>query len=108
MGGGILEDVFKVRTNGNGFVRSWWDDILLLRDLEQLISEGRVKLVRDVARTSKYPLADLPSQAQQKWVQDTETGDVYEYVGPSERRGAMFRKIDFESLYPVAPGMRPI
>jgi hypothetical protein len=92
---GILEDVFNVRTNGNGFVRSWWDNILLLRDLEQLISEGRVKLIRDQLRTSKYLLPAHAGEAQRKWVQDTETGDIYEYFGPYERTWPSFRKLDF-------------
>ena len=107
---GVLEDVFNVRTNGDrvGSLRSAWDRILLLRDLERLVNEGRVKLLRDVPRTSKYLLPDDSSQAERKVVQDSETGVVYEYVGPYERGGCTFRKLDFESLSPIPPNNQPM
>jgi hypothetical protein len=106
--GGILEDVLNVRTNGNGQIRSSWDHILLLRDLEQLISERRVTLLRDVPQASKYLVPDLPNQVERKLVQDAETGEIYEYIAPWERGGATFRKVDVESRYPIQPDSRPM
>jgi hypothetical protein len=40
---GILEELSSVRTNGHrdGAIKSSWDEILLKRDLEKLIAEGR-------------------------------------------------------------------
>jgi hypothetical protein len=40
---GCLEDLFNVRTNGNGCIRSEWDDILLKQDLKRLLEQGQLK-----------------------------------------------------------------
>jgi hypothetical protein len=53
---GILEDLFNVRTNGNGFITSEWDDVLINRDLERLVTAGQVKEVpRVIKKESSSP-----------------------------------------------------
>ena len=39
---GPLDEIFRTRTNGNGYVQQEWDDILLKREISQLVAEGRV------------------------------------------------------------------
>ena len=88
---GVLTEVFNVRTHGNGCIRSRWDEILLLRDLDQLVTEGRVKLVRET-----YPLPGTPEHCATKWFQDSETGETYEYMEAWERGGARFDKLKLD------------
>jgi hypothetical protein len=101
---GILADLFDVRTNGNGFIRSQWDDILLKRDLERHITEGRVKEVPRVVKQQ----STLPDGLERKWFRDCETGDTYEYTGYGERSGPRFNKLSFDDLCKTAPNSRPV
>jgi hypothetical protein len=101
---GILEHLFNTRTNGNGEVRSQWDDVLLMRDLEQLIAEERVKVL-------KTPLEAKPgigAECAKKWFLDYANGDVYAHTEPWERGGARFEKCTLDDLYPVAPDQQPM
>jgi hypothetical protein len=102
--GGILEDLFNVRTNGNGFINSEWDDVLLKRDLERLITAGHVKEVPHVIKKESSSLFD----SKRKWYRDCETGDTYEYTPGWERGGPHFTKVSFDDLFMEAPNPRPI
>jgi hypothetical protein len=39
---GVLDELSRVRTNGNGYFQQGWDHLLLLRDLKTLLVEGRI------------------------------------------------------------------
>jgi hypothetical protein len=86
---GTLDEIFRVRTNGNGYVQQEWEHILLQRELSQLVAEGRV-------REEAYPLrknAKYPEQWVTRRFRDLETGGLYEYTGPWERGGPRFYKL---------------
>ncbi len=105
---GILEHVFGVRTQGNGWIRSPWDEILLLRDLEQLVVEGRAKIIRETPHIGQYSLPGEPEECATKWFQDSETGEIYEYREAWERRGPRFEKLNVDERYKPASKARPI
>ena len=42
---GTLDEISRVRTNGNGYIEQEWDNILLQREISQLVAEGRVREV---------------------------------------------------------------
>ena len=85
--GGDLEEIFRLRTNGNGYVQQEWDDILLKREILQLIGEGRVREV------PCKPSPTQPGGWGTRRFHDVETGDIYEYSGPWERGGPRFYKV---------------
>jgi len=85
---GVLEDLFSVRTNGNGYILSEWDLVLLKRDLERLMAEGHVcELPSPVVVRLEWP--DAPERRR---FRDPETGETYEYSGPWERGRPRFIK----------------
>jgi hypothetical protein len=86
---GVLDEIFRVRTNGNGYFQQGWDHLLLLRDLKTLSVEGRIEEVECPQRQSKYP-----PDYETKRFRDLETGDLYEYNGPGERASPRFRKVN--------------
>jgi hypothetical protein len=91
---GILEEVCDVRTDGTGGLRSDWDDVLLKRDLAQLIEDGRVREIpHRVNERSIY--AD---EREERWFLDCATGDTYQYTGHGEKSGCSFRKLTFDDL----------
>lgn len=75
---GVLEEIFNVRTNGNGYIETEWNDILLKRDLSRLIGEGRVQ--------------EFIVSSELKEYLDRETGETYEYRAAWERGGPRFNK----------------
>jgi hypothetical protein len=77
---GTLGEIFRVRTNGNGYIEQEWDNILLQREISQLVAEGRV---REVA---------CPASGTRRF-HDVETGDTYDYISPTERGLPRFYKI---------------
>jgi hypothetical protein len=86
---GALEEIFNVRTNGNGYIGQEWDDVLLKRDIAQLVVDGRVQEVPCPPReNSKYS-----PQWETKCFRDVETGETYEYAGPWERGRPRFYKV---------------
>jgi len=87
--GGVLEELFNVRTNGNGYIVSGWDHVLLKRALEQLMAEGSIQEM-------PTPMSDQrrwPGEPERKRFRDLETGETYEYSGPWERGGPRFKKL---------------
>jgi hypothetical protein len=75
---GVLEEIFNVRTNGNGYVETKWNDILLKKDLRRLIAEGRIREFIVSSEMTEY--------------QDRETGEIYEYHAAWERGCPRFNK----------------
>ena len=73
---GPLDEVFRTRTNGNGYVLQEWSDILLKREILQLIAEGRVR------EGPCEPSPTCPEGRGTRGFRDLETGDTYEYTGP--------------------------
>jgi hypothetical protein len=101
---GVLEDLFNVRTNGNGLIRSEWDDVLLKRDLERLVAGGQVKEVpRAVKEQSVWP-----DELEKKWLRDCETGETYEYTCAWEKSVPRFKKLSIDELGKAPPNPRPI
>jgi hypothetical protein len=87
---GVLEELFNMRTNGNGYVLSEWDDILIKRDLERLVAEGRV-------REMPFPISKQPlwtDSPERKRFRDIEAGEAYEYVNGWERGRPRFNKVN--------------
>src|SRR2546430_16053957 len=86
---GVLEDLFDVRTNGNGYVLSEWDLVLLKRDLERLMAEGKVRELPSpvVARP------ECPDAPERRRFRDLDTGETYEYSGPWEKGRPRFIKL---------------
>ena len=101
---GILEDLFNVRTNGNGFILSEWDDVLLQRDLERLVAEGQVKEVPRILTEESGQF----DPCERKWFRDCNTGDTYEYAGPWDRGGPRFNRLSFNDLCDTTPNPRPV
>ena len=81
---GVLEELFDVRTNGNGYILSEWDDVLLKRDLQRLMAERRVQ---------ELPSPVRPGWPERKRFQDIGTGETYEYSDSWERGGPRFNKL---------------
>ena len=84
---GPLEEIFRARTNGNGYVQQEWDDILLKREILQLLGEGRIH------EEACAPSPTYPEGWRTRRFRDLETGDTYEYTGPWERGGPRFYKV---------------
>ena len=84
---GPLDEIFRTRTNGNGHVQQEWDDILLRREISQLVAEGRV------AEEPCEPSPTYPRGWGTRRFRDLETDNTYEYTGPWERGGPRFRKV---------------
>jgi hypothetical protein len=86
---GVLDEVFRTRTNGNGYIEQEWDHIMLKRDLAQLLAEGGVEEV------------SCPPGKHQKWpdefvrrrFRDSQTSDIYEYTGPWDRGRPRFYRL---------------
>lgn len=95
---GILEDLFNTRTHGNGRLRSEWDDVLLKRDLERLIAEARVKVLKEVPRVGR-DVPSVPAECARKWFLDCATGDTYAYTEQWERGEPRFDKASSDDLY---------
>jgi hypothetical protein len=85
----VLEEIFSLRTKGNGYIEQEWDDVLLKRDIARLMADGRVREVPcSPSKSAKYS-----PQGETRCFRDLETGDTYEYVGPWERGGPRFYKL---------------
>ena len=84
---GPLDGIFRTRTNGNGYVQQEWNDILLKREILQLVAEGRVR------EEPCEPSPTFPEGWGTRRFRDLETGDTYEYTGPWERGGPRFYKV---------------
>ena len=83
---GPLDELFRVRTNGNGYVDQEWNDVLLNEILE-LLNQGRVR------EEPCEPSPTHPGGWGTRRFRDLESGEIYEYTGPWERGGPRFRKI---------------
>ena len=95
----VLEDLFNVRTNGNGYVLAEWEHVLLKRDLERLMAEGQVReLPSPVVARPGWP--DAPERRR---FRDLETGETYEYSGPWERGRPRFIKLIHNDLSKATP-----
>lgn len=88
---GFLEDVVNVRTNGNGTLRSEWEDILLRRDLERLIADG---MVREITRAEGN---------EGKWFLDCTTNEIYQYLPAWERGLSRFERLKVDSTFDKSP-----
>lgn len=86
---GILDEIFRVRTNGNGYIEQEWDHILLKRDLARLLAEGRVQEV------SCPPIKNdqWPAEIVRKRFRDSQTGDTYEYTDRWDRGVPRFYRL---------------
>ena len=89
-----LEDLCRTRTNRdrNGTIPDQSNHVLLLRDLERLISQGlveRVTTIREISSDSREKI----------WYQELATGDLYVYVVPWERGAPEFRRYSELSPY---------
>jgi hypothetical protein len=104
---GILHELFNVRTEGNGQIRSGWDDVLLKRDLERLITEERVRVVKAALHVGK-DLPGLPAECARRWFLDCETGDIYQYTEGWERGGPRFEKVNCDAVFKTAPNRVPM
>jgi hypothetical protein len=84
---GVLEELFGLRTNGNGYIQTEWDDVLLKRDLQRLMAEGRVQELPSPV------MPGWPGGPERKRFQDLGTGETYEYSDSWERVGPRFKKL---------------
>ena len=86
---GVLDGIFNVRTNGNGYIEQEWDDVLLRREIASLVADGRVQEIPcpDMENAKQRP------QAETRCYRDLETGDTYKYSGHWERGMPRFCKI---------------
>jgi len=84
-----LEDLYLTRTerNRNGTILGEWNHVLLLRDLDRLVSEGIIDRVKDFRETS------LDSR-DMTWYRENSTEALYVYVAPCERGAPEFRLIE--------------
>ena len=82
-----LEDLYQTRTNRdrNGTISDQWNHVLLLRDLDRLISEGCIEQLRNIHEVS-------PDLRDKTWYRETATGIVYVYVAGWERGSPEFRR----------------
>lgn len=78
---GVLNEIFRMRTNGYGYIEQEWDHILLKRDLARLLAEGSIQEVS--FRRGKKDKG--PIEIVRKRFRDSQTGDTYEYTGPNDR-----------------------
>lgn len=82
-----LDDLYHTRTNRDrkGTMPDEWNHVLLLRNLEHLISEGLLKRVTHVR--------EIPTDFREKsWYEEIATRQLYVYVAPGERSAAEFRR----------------
>lgn len=94
---GILEEFFNVRTHGNGHLRSAWDEVLLKRDLDRALAAGLIRELPCPPPTGRsFAMCDP-----RRFFLDCATNDIYEYVGPGEKRGSQFRKAKLEDIWPA-------
>lgn len=82
-----LEDLYQIRTNRdrNGTLPDQWNDELLHRDLERLISGGFIERIANLREFS-------PFEREKTWYREIATGDVYVYVAAWERGASEFRR----------------
>jgi hypothetical protein len=87
---GVLEDLFRMRTERNtlGTITGEWDHVLLWRDLDRLAAEGAVEAIDSPATADPDP-----DSRQRKYFRDLTTNEIYMYVGGSERGSPEFRKV---------------
>jgi len=89
-----LEDLYLTRTqrNRDGTILDEWNHVLLLRDLDRLVSEGiidRVKNFREISRHSR----DMT------WYRENSTEALYVYLAPCERGAPEFRRIEESAFH---------
>ncbi|HKO19386.1 MAG TPA: hypothetical protein VJU82_10925 [Acidobacteriaceae bacterium] len=87
-----LEDLYQTRTNRDrkGTIPDRWNDALLQRDLERLISEGLVERLTNIR--------EIPPDLREKnWYQEVATGNLYVYIDAWDRGGPEFRRYYPES-----------
>lgn len=83
---GVLDDIVTVRTNGNGSLRSQWDEVLLKRDLERLVTDGKV---REITRADGI---------EGKWFLDCGTNQIYQYTPAGERASPRFERLNVNDM----------
>jgi hypothetical protein len=86
---GILDEIFRLRTNGNGYVQQEWDHILLKRDLARLLAEKSIQEVSCPPRKKD----EWPAEIARTRFRDLQTGDTYEYTGPWDRGVPRFYRV---------------
>jgi hypothetical protein len=92
---GVLEYIVTIRTNGNGSLRSQWDDVLLKRDLERLVANGKV---REITRAAGI---------EGKWFLDCETNQIYQYTPAWERGSPRFERLNVDDMLNKFPASEP-
>ncbi len=82
-----LEDLFQTRTNRDrsGTISDEWNHVLLLRDLDRLISEGLIEQVRNMREI-------CPDPREKTWYRETATGVLFVYIAGWERGSPEFRR----------------
>jgi hypothetical protein len=82
-----LEDLYQTRTicDRNGTILDEWNHVLLLRDLDRLVTAGLAERVKDVRQIST-------DQRDQTWYKEISTGNLYVYVSGWERGSPEFKK----------------
>jgi len=69
----------------SGTIPNQWNQVLLLRDLDRLISDGRIERLRNVREV-------YPDPRDKTWYRKTATGNLYVYVTGWERGSPEFRR----------------
>lgn len=82
-----LVDLYLTRTNRdrNGTIPDKWNNVLLVRDLDRLISEGIVERVTNLREISSF-------EYEKTWYKEIATGNVYVHVAAWERGAPEFRR----------------
>jgi|HubBroStandDraft_4_1064222.scaffolds.fasta_scaffold88635_4 hypothetical protein len=86
---GPLEEIFLVRTNGNGYFQQVWDHTLFQREIKALLAEGRIQEVDCPTRENGKYAVDWDVRR----FRDLHTGDTYEYHGAGDRTEPRFRRV---------------
>jgi hypothetical protein len=83
---GVLEDLFRTRTdrNSNGTISAEWHQVLLWRDIQRLIADGAIQQIECL------PASEDPRE--RKYFRDLGTGEIYVHVAGWERGCPEFRK----------------
>jgi hypothetical protein len=78
----LVHDGREDRTN----TLDYWPNLLLLRGLDQLIAEGRVRKVP--------PFNPLHPGLEEQWFLDVEAREIWSYTAASERSAPCWEKVD--------------
>ena len=85
---GALEDLYRTRTaqDRRGRIRSQWDHVLLFRDLDRLIEQGKIENFDQVIDPERDGL-------ERRYFRDLGTNEIYVFVEGWDKGPPEFRKL---------------